>query len=142
MFARSPPENTFKARILLQASICWSAGVVSVVQSGPSCFFCWVRPGADHSAVASTVSIRIDRRIHWSSRSGRCVIGLVMKSSAVVQASRGEMRLSPVGQMVLGHDGHPPLPTALSQTPFDEKRPDSQPDIGILPPGRYGGDDL
>src|SRR4051794_39544274 len=66
MVASFSPENTFSARILLQASICWSAGVVSVVQSGPSWFRDWAKPGADQSAMASTVSVRIERRMKWS----------------------------------------------------------------------------
>src|SRR5262249_28103597 len=49
--------------ILLQASICWSAGVVSVVQSGPSWLRCCADEGAGHSTVASIESIRMNRRM-------------------------------------------------------------------------------
>ena len=38
------------------------AGVVSVVQSGPSWLRGWASAGAAHSAAASTVSTRIARR--------------------------------------------------------------------------------
>lgn len=39
--------------ILVQASIIWSGGVVSVVQSGPSWLRARVKTGADHSVAAS-----------------------------------------------------------------------------------------
>src|ERR1700747_142641 len=48
--ASCAPENTFSAMILLQASICWSAGVFSLVQSGPSCARDCAEAGGDHSA--------------------------------------------------------------------------------------------
>ena len=54
--------------------------------------------------------------------------------------------ISPVGQIVIGHAGDPALPTSssqtLAQTLPDEKRPDPEPDLRILPTGRYGGDDV
>ena len=49
--------------ILLQASICWSAGVVSVVQSGPSCERCCAETGVETNAVATNASIQIERRM-------------------------------------------------------------------------------
>jgi hypothetical protein len=49
--------------ILLQASTIWSAGVVSVVQRGPSWLRDWAEQGADHSAVASRQNAKNRRRI-------------------------------------------------------------------------------
>src|SRR5882757_1038274 len=62
MVASFSPENTFSAMILVQASIIWSAGVVSVVQSGPSWPRDWAWPGADHSRAANRTGIRSRRR--------------------------------------------------------------------------------
>ncbi|SDF37625.1 hypothetical protein SAMN05216337_105318 [Bradyrhizobium brasilense] len=63
MVASFSPENTFSAMILAQASIIWSAGVVSVVQSGPSWERAWAKQGADQSKAARRVGIRSRRRI-------------------------------------------------------------------------------
>src|SRR3954454_23944247 len=49
--------------ILLQASIIWSAGVVSVVQSGPSWLRACAKAGADHRVGASRQSATSRRRI-------------------------------------------------------------------------------
>jgi hypothetical protein len=57
------PANTFSAMVLLQASICWSAGVASALQSGLS----WLRycagEGAGHSAAASGESSKKNWRV-------------------------------------------------------------------------------
>ena len=61
------PENTFSAMILLQALICWSAGVVSVVQSGPNCERCCARvcEGVSqiNQAAVNVRPVRIERRM-------------------------------------------------------------------------------
>ncbi|MGY3357551.1 hypothetical protein ACVWZK_004214 [Bradyrhizobium sp. GM0.4] len=49
--------------ILLQASIIWSAGMVSVVQSGPSWLRACAKAGADHRVAASRQSATSRRRI-------------------------------------------------------------------------------
>jgi hypothetical protein len=62
--ASCSPEKAFSAMILLQASICWSAGVASLVQSGPSCERDCANEGADQSVAAATnANVRIERRI-------------------------------------------------------------------------------
>ena len=54
--------------ILLQASICLSAGVPSLVQSGPSCALDWAEAGggaaiSDHAAATINAPIRKKRRM-------------------------------------------------------------------------------
>src|SRR3954453_11201858 len=81
--------------ILLQASIIWSAGVVSVVQSGPSWLRACEKAGADHSVAASRQSATRRRRIGggpveerrlFVARQGKVVHGL-----AVVHTATGRL---------------------------------------------------
>jgi hypothetical protein len=67
MVASCCPENTFSAMILLQASICASAGVVSVVQSGPSWLRDWADVGCPQSAASASAVITIERSIELAS---------------------------------------------------------------------------
>src|ERR1700730_15045627 len=95
--------------ILLQASICASTGVPSLVQSGPSCARDWARAGADHSAVATIASNRIQRCI--SQAPGRrlachCEFGtglrpvLMDETAALSPLPQGaSLHLSPWGPM-------------------------------------------
>src|SRR3954451_25379002 len=78
--------------ILLQASIIWSAGVVSVVQSGPSWLRACAKAGADQRVAASRQSATSRRRIGGGpveerrllvARKGKVVHGLAVVHTAV-----------------------------------------------------------
>src|SRR3954454_10880434 len=61
--------------ILLQASIIWSSGVVSVVQSGPSWLRACANADADHSVAASRQSATRRRRMAVVEASVCCPAG-------------------------------------------------------------------
>src|SRR4051812_28091422 len=97
--------------ILLQASICWSAGVVSVVQSGPSWLRACARAGADHRAAAAKASIKIERRMKSPDIEELTLV-------CCLQGWPGSTaRISQVGQMVVGQPNSLPLPTRSAQIP-------------------------
>src|SRR3954468_7128823 len=85
--------------ILLQASIIWSAGVVSVVQSGPSWLRACEKAGADHSVAASRQSATRRRRIGRGPVEERRLFvarqGMVVHRLAVVHTATGAA-LSPI----------------------------------------------
>src|SRR5215475_9251190 len=117
--------------ILLQASICWSAGVFSLVQSGPSWARDWANKGVDHSAAAASASMTIKRRIN----------PLPCDSKFEGSSPRHHPRFKGVslgGQTMVGQDIQR---SAAHHLPIHEKRRDSEPDHGVLPPGRHGGID-
>src|ERR1700676_1375702 len=121
--------------ILLQASICWSAGVASLVQSGPSWARDCARAGADHSAAATIAGIKIERRmtspcIRLASQCFVAAAGLAVQVAHSQRWAEGVRTAAPPSA------AHPSGPHP------DEKRRDPEPDFPFLPSGRYGRIDL
>src|SRR5262249_31476036 len=90
-------------------SICASAGVVSVVQSGPSWLRDWASEGCDHSAASASATITIRR----------CIESLLCDGNRqfVAAAALTVQSHSPGGQMVLGHSSIEPCPPASQAHP-------------------------
>src|SRR5258708_544094 len=133
--------------ILLQASICWSAGVASLVQSGPSWARDCARAGADPSAAVTIASIKIERRMTspcirlalqcFVAATGLAVQGFTVSLPGLARQSipfagflrtAMDARVTPAhdefpgislgGQKVLGQPRRPRLPTHPAHTPM------------------------
>src|SRR5689334_4007878 len=114
MVASFSPENTFSAMILLQASICWSAGVVSDVQSGPSWLRCWAGEAAGHSAAASSAKSRMNLRMKCPGKGDESLVVLLRAGGwGFMPGRRLADGILPGGRTVLGLPGQISLPTGV-----------------------------
>jgi hypothetical protein len=103
--------------ILLQASICWSAGVFSLVHSGPSCARDCAEAGCDHSAARSHAKSNAKTGIGDPSTSSSIRQFVAGRDLGFKAVDRPKLGLFSIGQMVVGHWTHKLLPTAVPSSP-------------------------